>query len=193
MRSSCNIIRDILPLYVENMVSADTVSFVEEHLATCEDCRTALASMKNSNEAELLSKEEIIRIESEANPLKNFAKKYNKRKRIIVITLLSVILIVVLLASCLISYLKFDTANPVIAANGFVQIVFSEKEYIVIQNSPKVILAQPYASLEYYMESRGFTEIEDEQLGALRVFTNGNEKEYVMYSLNRYFSKWSWK
>ena len=29
MRNECNIIRDILPLYADKMVSADTESFVE--------------------------------------------------------------------------------------------------------------------------------------------------------------------
>ena len=39
MRNECNIIRDILPLYAEDMVSPDTVSYVEEHLKSCEACR----------------------------------------------------------------------------------------------------------------------------------------------------------
>lgn len=39
MRNECNIIRDILPLYAENMVSPDTADFVGEHLRGCEACR----------------------------------------------------------------------------------------------------------------------------------------------------------
>lgn len=39
MRNECNIILDILPLYVENMVTSDTADFVEEHLKSCEACR----------------------------------------------------------------------------------------------------------------------------------------------------------
>ena len=34
MRNECNIIRDILPLYIEDMVSAETAELVEEHLKT---------------------------------------------------------------------------------------------------------------------------------------------------------------
>ena len=33
MKISCNIIRDILPLYVDNVVSDDTRDMTEEHLA----------------------------------------------------------------------------------------------------------------------------------------------------------------
>ena len=32
MKNECSIVQDILPLYVEEMVSDDTVSFVREHL-----------------------------------------------------------------------------------------------------------------------------------------------------------------
>ena len=39
MRNECNIIRDLLPLYAENMVSSDTAAFIEEHLKGCEACR----------------------------------------------------------------------------------------------------------------------------------------------------------
>lgn len=39
MRNECNIIRDLLPLYVENMVSDDTASFVAEHMESCPACQ----------------------------------------------------------------------------------------------------------------------------------------------------------
>ena len=44
MKNECSIIRDILPLYVENMVSEDTSEFVKEHL---ESCPPAVRSLKN--------------------------------------------------------------------------------------------------------------------------------------------------
>ena len=45
MKKECNIIKDILPLYVEDMVSADTSAFVEEHLEKCAECRAELEDM----------------------------------------------------------------------------------------------------------------------------------------------------
>lgn len=35
---SCNIIRDMLPLYVDDLVSDDTRAMVEEHFGSCEEC-----------------------------------------------------------------------------------------------------------------------------------------------------------
>lgn len=52
MRNECNIIRDILPLYTENMVSPDTVSYVEEHLESCETCRREYEQAKEPGRAE---------------------------------------------------------------------------------------------------------------------------------------------
>lgn len=47
MKISCEIIRDILPLYAEDMVSQPTREMVEEHLGECEDCTRELEAMKN--------------------------------------------------------------------------------------------------------------------------------------------------
>ena len=48
MRNECNIIRDLLPLYIERMVSADTAEFVEEHLKDCELCRKEQSASVNT-------------------------------------------------------------------------------------------------------------------------------------------------
>ena len=45
MKHECHIIQDMLPLYVENMVSEDTAFFIKEHLRHCPDCRAALEQM----------------------------------------------------------------------------------------------------------------------------------------------------
>lgn len=47
MEKNCSIIEDILPLYVENMVSTDTRAFVEEHLASCDECRSKLGKLQS--------------------------------------------------------------------------------------------------------------------------------------------------
>ena len=39
MKNECSIVRDILTLYSENMVSSDTAEFVEAHLKSCAACR----------------------------------------------------------------------------------------------------------------------------------------------------------
>lgn len=46
MKNECNIVRDILPLYVEELVSEDTKALVEEHLSECSGCRQAAARVR---------------------------------------------------------------------------------------------------------------------------------------------------
>ena len=52
MKNECSIIRDILPLYVENMVSEDTAEFVKEHLESCPVCRAELEKLREPVEVQ---------------------------------------------------------------------------------------------------------------------------------------------
>ena len=38
-KTNCNIVRDVLPLYLDGEASKETSEMVEEHLAECEECR----------------------------------------------------------------------------------------------------------------------------------------------------------
>lgn len=46
MKISCNIIRDLLPLYAEDMASPDSRLLVEDHLCDCNDCTKFLSQIK---------------------------------------------------------------------------------------------------------------------------------------------------
>lgn len=46
MNNKCNLVKDILPLYVEDMVSTDTREFVGEHLEHCEECHAEFERMR---------------------------------------------------------------------------------------------------------------------------------------------------
>lgn len=44
---NCNVIQDILPLYVDDVVCKDTRDIVDAHLETCADCRTEVSAMRS--------------------------------------------------------------------------------------------------------------------------------------------------
>lgn len=46
MKMNCNIIRDLLPLYVEGIASEESRELVEEHLEECGECRERCECMK---------------------------------------------------------------------------------------------------------------------------------------------------
>ena len=43
---TCNVIRDLMPLYVDEVLSKDTKELVEEHLEKCQECRKELEQMQ---------------------------------------------------------------------------------------------------------------------------------------------------
>ena len=140
------------------------------------------------NEAESVIKDTIEYANEEI-------KKNKKKSRNILITIIVVaVLIIALLGSSLLSYVTFNVGNPFSASIGYFQVTVLDKDYVEISEEPKVMLAQPNMNiLINYMKSRGFTEVEDAQMGAILVFTNGEQKECVHYSMNKYCSKWYWE
>ena len=59
MNISCEIIRDLLPLYVDDVCSDDSRDLVEYHLQGCESCRTELNDMKGDLPQQKVIAEEI--------------------------------------------------------------------------------------------------------------------------------------
>ena len=76
MKQECSIVQDLLPLYVENMVNADTAAFIRAHIETCPDCAAALASMQGDKEAEAA---EARRRENDAQVIAAMRKKVARR------------------------------------------------------------------------------------------------------------------
>ena len=46
MDKNCNIIKDLLPLYAENLLSLESEELVKKHLENCKECRAELESIK---------------------------------------------------------------------------------------------------------------------------------------------------
>lgn len=78
MKTECNIIIDLLPLYVEDMVSPETKQFVEEHLSECPECRCELEKMRGG---EMLTpaKKEPERTEENKKTFKKIMQRINRQ------------------------------------------------------------------------------------------------------------------
>ena len=48
MKSSCNIVKDLLPLVLEGIASPDSTGLVEAHVKECEGCRREMAALRDS-------------------------------------------------------------------------------------------------------------------------------------------------
>lgn len=83
----CNVIRDLLPLYADDVVSEQSRELVEDHLAFCPDCRQILGEIRT---------ELPIPQQTDAAPLKKLKKK--QRIRGVCIALIAALCAALLLA-----------------------------------------------------------------------------------------------
>lgn len=93
MKYSCEIVKDVLPLYCDGVCSEESKLMIEEHLSECPTCSMMLKMMQKQDYDDNL-------IDERNQVVKNYAKKIKRRSLRIGITLASVLLIPVLI--CLI-------------------------------------------------------------------------------------------
>ncbi len=81
----CEIVQDLLPLYIDNTCTEDSRAYVEEHLASCESCRAMYEAMNKS----------VQIITTRQNAKKSYAsfQKRIRTQRILIIVLIALIVI----------------------------------------------------------------------------------------------------
>jgi len=93
MDISCDIIRDLLPLYAEDMVSPDSRKLVDDHLCGCDACTKILGSIQ---------KAAAIPVASDPESLKKVKKGIRRRR---ILSVMAALLTLITLASFVITYL----------------------------------------------------------------------------------------
>ena len=100
----CEIIRDLIPLYLDKVCSEDSRKLVEEHLAECSECRKYMKELETELEAVKQKKEEDLDekrlLQEGAERMKEIGRKSIVDKMIIVDTLLNFLLIVTAVVLC---------------------------------------------------------------------------------------------
>ena len=80
MKNECSVVRDILPLYLENMVSEETAESIKEHLENCPDCAAEFEAMKSGKTVEKIGEEVQSDFEAEVlKSIKNIRRKFRKK------------------------------------------------------------------------------------------------------------------
>ena len=70
MNKECEIVRDILPLYIDDACSASSREIIEEHLSECPDCTAYLEQLRASEIEAGLKDEKAMVIENQARRFK---------------------------------------------------------------------------------------------------------------------------
>ncbi len=103
--TSCNMVRDLLPLYIDEVCCEESRCFIEEHLKKCEECRNYYEDMKWEI-PEKLSSEEIKSVDENLVFLEDAKKSVEKlsmefankitRKRMLVLAIVVSIIFMLL-------------------------------------------------------------------------------------------------
>ena len=78
MKTECSVVRDLLPLYLEDMVSPETAQYVKAHLADCPECQAELDSLKKGAEFTAIEKNQAVDTKS-AKLFKSVMKRMNRQ------------------------------------------------------------------------------------------------------------------
>ena len=78
MKTECSVVRDLLPLYVEDMVSEETASYISEHLKECPECQAELVKLKEGADLTEIEKQPKP-VADEAKPFKKMMKRMNRQ------------------------------------------------------------------------------------------------------------------
>lgn len=90
MKISCDIIRDLLPLYAEDMVSEDSKHLVDDHLCGCDDCAKELAALK---------KPQKVPVETDVSSLKRVEVTIRRKKTLTVLAVLMTVAALIVTAA----------------------------------------------------------------------------------------------
>lgn len=103
--NECNIVNDLLPLYIDKVVSKPTADFIENHVNTCQNCKEKLEILKKDIEMPSLVNER----KDEFTQIKNLKKKLNHKKIKLVLLSFASLLALIILIAC---YMVFVRGVP---------------------------------------------------------------------------------
>lgn len=134
----CDIIRDLLPLYVEQVVSDSSRNFVEEHLQQCPACQ---------QELEQLKKDITLPAEQDTQILQNFQRKL--KRKIIRGSLITATILTVLFAGFIFLYqLELPCNYNEVQLEPSYGTIGSDKKMFSVQISCESAFAETGKSME---------------------------------------------
>lgn len=148
MKNECHIVRDLMPLYTEGMLSDESASFVKAHLETCENCRAAYSG----EEKPLVTEADTAQQRAgEAGVLRTLKKKLRKQTWCAIIITVAVVLLVTLM----LRLNSIDYLADISATKGY---TFSDRMALLFkgdysdQDKAEAVLSNAHIVFEYSEE-----------------------------------------
>lgn len=122
MNLPCAVVRDLLPVYAENMVEAETAEYIKEHLAGCPECQKRLEGLAEENKP----------LETAA-PLQSI-KKQLRIRRLRAAALAALAVFIVLLTY----YFRQDSPHPIPWKDGLVTVESVENDRLTLRVDSRI-------------------------------------------------------
>lgn len=107
MKISCDVIRDLLPLYYDDVCSKDSCKLVEEHIDNCQECKAELEKYT----IEIKGVNNMI----EAKPLKDISQRWKHDKKSAFLKGMTVVSII----GCILSMVIYNANGSYIDEKGY--------------------------------------------------------------------------
>lgn len=124
MKISCDIIRDILPLYAEDMVSSATREMVDDHLRECDSC---------CQELQMLRKPQKLPVQSDVTSLKRVGDAIRRRR------ILAVMAVFLFLVTLLVGGALMLDARMYLTAGEAVEEIYVTEDGVTIRWNDRII------------------------------------------------------
>lgn len=144
MNKDCEIIKDLLPLYVDDVCSIETKELVEKHLKNCNECKKIFETME---------KDEHNKNFEEKESIKNFNNKIKRNKKKAVVISLIIFVIGILLIKYICSCILFN--HIINKAHKF-----SDIDNMYIQKMENSLSGEIFVTKEYYKDGK-FKEVHE--------------------------------
>ncbi|MCH4889486.1 hypothetical protein EZV73_18035 [Acidaminobacter sp. JC074] len=107
MKYKCDLIKDLIPLYIDRCASSESNRVIESHLKECPTCREYYASMSESDFSDMTEKEELL----------SYGKRIKRRRfKIVLIIVVAMVLQAGLIIGGMTSMMAvgsvYDTNDP---------------------------------------------------------------------------------
>lgn len=123
MNITCNIIRDLLPLYAEGMVSDDSREAVEEHICGCAPCRDLLAELRT---------ETVMPPQTDTASLAHLERNIRRRRTG------AAVLAILITAAVLFSIFNYLHSPVYLSAEEAIAGVTEKRDTVIVELSPQV-------------------------------------------------------
>lgn len=90
----CDIIKDLIPLYIEHMTSEETNNIIEEHISNCDECKKVYEEMSMD-----------ISLSNSENKEEKTGKRIKKEFTVKKILILYVLLLLGVITFCIVDFL----------------------------------------------------------------------------------------